>query len=178
MNHTDMGQRFQNDRAKSAVTYREPTGEDGPAIFNLIAACPPLDQNSLYANLLQCTHFASTCIVAELDGKICGWISGYRMPDDADTFFVWQVAVGEDARGMGVGKTMLLKLLERPALKGVRYLKTTITLDNEASWSLFKSFATSVDAPADAELYFERERHFAGEHASEHMFAIGPIPGR
>ena len=40
------------------------------AIWELISACPPLDTNSAYANLLQCTHFADTCVIAEREGRI------------------------------------------------------------------------------------------------------------
>src|SRR3546814_3090873 len=37
---------------------RMPRTEDGPAISRLVGDCPPLDVNSAYCNLLQCTHFA------------------------------------------------------------------------------------------------------------------------
>src|SRR3546814_9922998 len=55
-------------------SFRNPVAEDAQAIHDLIAACPPLDTNSLYCNLLQCTHFAETCVLAERDGEISGWI--------------------------------------------------------------------------------------------------------
>jgi L-2,4-diaminobutyric acid acetyltransferase len=71
---------------------REPTSEDGAAVWQLIKDCAPLDRNSLYCNLLQCDHFASTCVAAELDGDIVGWVSGYIVPDSPDTLFIWQVA--------------------------------------------------------------------------------------
>src|SRR3546814_13244218 len=64
--------------------FRMPKAEDGAAISKLIAACPPLDRNSAYCNLLQCSHFADTCIVAERDGYIAGWISGYRPPSEPE----------------------------------------------------------------------------------------------
>src|SRR3546814_7090005 len=51
-------------------SFRNPVAEDAQAIHDLIAACPPLDTNSLYCNLLQCTHFAETCVLAERDGEI------------------------------------------------------------------------------------------------------------
>src|SRR3546814_20772399 len=67
-------------------------------------ALPILDTNSLYCNLLQCTHFAETCVLAERDGEISGWISGYRLVHDPEAMFVWQVAVHERARGRGLGE--------------------------------------------------------------------------
>ena len=69
--------------------FRKPVGTDGPAITALIAACPPLDPNSAYCNLLQCTDFADSCIVATRDGAVVGWVSGYRPPVARENFFVW-----------------------------------------------------------------------------------------
>src|SRR5690606_27480359 len=53
------------DPDSDAFHLRRPIAADGPAITRLIAACPPLDSNAAYCNLLQCTHFADFCIVAE-----------------------------------------------------------------------------------------------------------------
>ncbi|MBD4807723.1 diaminobutyrate acetyltransferase, partial [Xanthomonas citri pv. citri] len=38
--------------------FRTPAVTDGPSVTELIAQCLPLDPNSAYCNLLQCTHFA------------------------------------------------------------------------------------------------------------------------
>ena len=91
---------------------RKPESTDGPAIWELVRDCKPLDENSMYCNLVQADHFRDTCVVAELDGEIVGWISGHMIPG-ADTFFVWQVAVGEKARGCGLGRKMLAHLIAR-----------------------------------------------------------------
>ena len=54
--------------------FRKPVATDGPVISGLIAACPPLDPNSAYCNLLQCTDFADSCIIAERGGEVVGWV--------------------------------------------------------------------------------------------------------
>lgn len=154
------------------VRFRKPDAEDGSEIWELIRACKPLDENSMYCNLIQCDHFRDTCILAELDGKIVGWVSGYLLPDDDETLFVWQVAVHSDARGLGLGRRLLNGLLDRPETKQVKRIQTTITRDNDASWGLFKSFASKADAELDHEAHFEREAHFDGHHATEHMVTI------
>ena len=155
------------------VTFRKPVREDGAQIWELIRACKPLDENSMYCNLLQCDHFSDTCVIAELDGRIVGWVSAYIVPNDPETLFVWQVAVGSAARGMGVAKKMLNGLLARDVCSDVTRLQTTITRDNAASWALFESFADRMDAPLDADPHFEREAHFDGKHATEYMVTIG-----
>lgn len=157
---------------KPTPTFRESTSEDGAAIWELIRECKPLDENSVYCNLIQCDHFRNTCVVVELEGKIVGWVSAYIVPDDPEAIFVWQVAVSKDARGMGLGRRMLQHLIERKVCKDVTRLQATITRDNEASWALFRSFADNQGGELEAEAHFTRETHFQGEKATEHMVTI------
>lgn len=156
----------------SSISFRKPGKSDGSDVWRLIADSGKLDENSMYCNLLQCDHFADTCIIAEMDGEIVGWISGYIQPDDDQAFFVWQVAVSEKARGRGIAKTMLRKLMQRKECARVRKLCTTITRDNDASWALFRSFARSCGAEITDEPHFRKDAHFDGEHDTEHMVTI------
>ncbi len=160
----------------SSVNFRIPTALDGAAITALIGACPPLDANSAYCNLLQCTHFADTCIVAEQDSRIVGWISAYRPPSQPDQFFIWQVAVARSARGSGLGNRMLEALLSRPSAQGATTLITTITVDNAASWALFEGFARRRALDVTKAPHFQRDIHFSGAHATEWQVRIGPLP--
>lgn len=155
---------------------RRPVATDGPAISGLIAACPPLDPNSAYCNLLQCTDFADSCIVAERGGEIVGWVSGYRLPAAPETFFVWQVAVSSAARGQRLAGRMIEALLARPQQAGVTHVTTTVTDDNRASWALFEGLARRWDVPLVKSARFESEAHFAGVHATERQACIGPLP--
>jgi L-2,4-diaminobutyric acid acetyltransferase len=168
---------FADPPMQDALTFRAPRPEDGPRVTRLIADCPPLDLNSAYCNLLQCTHFAGTCILAERRGEaaLLGWISGYLIPESPDKLFIWQVAVAESARGQGLAGNMLKRLLARPSLQGVRYLVTTITPDNDASWAFFRGFAARHGCSIAERPLFEKERHFAGRHETEWELTIGPL---
>ncbi len=150
---------------------RKPDATDGAEIWELVKACKPLDENSMYCNLVQADHFRDTCVVAELDGEIVGWISGHMIPAKEE-LFVWQVAVGAKARGLGLGRKMLLELVNRDECEGATHLKTTITEDNNASWGLFRSFARHVGGDLSDEPHFESEEHFGGQHDTEHMVTI------
>lgn len=164
-------------RKLKMLQLRKPETTDGAAIWELIRDCKPLDENSMYANLVQADHFRDTCVVAELDGEVVGWISGHMIPSQ-EALFVWQVAVGPSARGLGLGKRMLLELVERDACDDATSLKTTITRDNEASWALFRSFARTIGGALDDEPHYKRDDHFDGRHATEHMVTIElPQPG-
>ena len=154
------------------ITLRKPVDSDGAAVWALIKECRPLDVNSMYCNLIQCDHFAETCVVAESGDEVLGWISAYILPEEPDTLFVWQVAVSENARGCGLGGRMLKELLTRDACEGILQLKTTITKSNEASWALFSRFAERQGADLDSEAHFKRDEHFEGRSATEHMVTI------
>lgn len=161
---------------RDQMVLRRPTAEDGPAITALIAASPPLDCNSAYCNLLQCSDFAGTCVVAAKGGRIVGWISGYRPPANPERIFVWQVAVDASARGEGLGGRMLDELVSRPEARGATTLTTTITEANPASWSLFTAFARRHGATLSKAQRFTRAVHFAGAHDTEWQASITPLP--
>lgn len=142
-------------------------------MHSLVAACPPLDTNSRYCNLLQATHFADTCILAEQEGELLGLVSGYRLPQRAQTLFVWQVAVSPQARGRGLALSMLESLLGR--LPEIEFIETTVTPDNTASARLFKRLAEKRAAELKKSVLFERDRHFEGHHDDEVLLRIGPF---
>jgi len=166
--------------APAGFHFRHPCVEDGARVHALIAACPPLDTNSLYCNLLQCSHFAEWALLAEVSGAPqdalpAGFISAYRVRPD--TLFVWQVAVADAARGKGLASAMLAALTAREAQRpeGLRTIETTITPDNAASWGLFRRLATRLAAGTEELPCFDRHQHFAGSHESELLLRIGPV---
>ena len=164
------------DRLAAAVRLRPPHAGDGPAIWRLIAECPPLDANSRYCNLLQCDHFAETCVVAESDEGIVGWLSAYRVPSAPEEIFVWQAAVHEDARGAGLGGRMLEALVARPAAQGARRLTATVTESNHASLAMLANFARRRGLDLSRRPKFDRDSHFEGLHETEIEVSIGPLP--
>lgn len=156
---------------KRTLVLRKPLSTDGSGIWELVRECKPLDENSMYCNIVQAEHFSDTCVVAELDGEIVGWISGHMIPNE-DALFVWQVAVSPRARGLGLGTKMLEHLIGRDACAEAQQLNTTITKDNEASWALFRSFARGVGGELSDKAHYKRDDHFDGRHATEHMVTI------
>lgn len=157
------------------VSFRMPTKQDGLAIHQLIKQCPPLDLNSVYTYLLLCEHFPQTCVVAEVDGQLRGFVSAYIHPSHADVLFVWQVAVHEKARGMGLGQSMLQALLKRSSTRQVRFVETTVGPDNVPSRRMFQAVAKSCDAGIQESNLFESELFGPGGHDDECLLRIGPI---
>lgn len=157
------------------INLKIPTIKDGMSVFNLIERCPPLDPNSSYCNILQCGHFSTTSVAAVLDAELVGFISAYRLPERPDTLFIWQVAVDERARGLGLASRMLIHILSRPGCEGIHYLETTITQDNQPSWALFKRLAKTLSAEVKSSEWLDKDKHFDGQHDSEVLVRIGPF---
>lgn len=149
---------------------------DGQAIHRLIAQCPPLDLNSLYAYLLLSEHHADTCVLAEDDaGRVVGFVSAYIPPRHADVLFVWQVAVHPSARGCGLAGRMLRHLLARRAASEVRYIETTVGPDNAASRGVFTGLAGRLNAACSDSALFESELFGQEGHEEERLLRIGPF---
>ena len=49
---------------------------DGESLWRLVRASKDLDTNSPYAYVMFCEYFRDTCLVAEEDGRIVGFIVG------------------------------------------------------------------------------------------------------
>ncbi|MFT5535061.1 MAG: L-2,4-diaminobutyric acid acetyltransferase [Burkholderiaceae bacterium] len=162
-----------------SAVIRSVRKQDGPALHDLIAACPPLDLNSRYAYLLLCHHHAQTSVIAELDGVLAGVVTAYIPPMQPDTLFVWQVAVDPDCRGQRLGNLMLEYLLQEICVQHqLRWIETTISPDNAASHKLFTSFASQHAAGCSITTLFTAEDFGESGHEEERLYKIGPLDQR
>ncbi len=115
-------------------------------------------------------------MIAKSGGEVVGFVSGYRLPARPEVLFIWQIVVAAQARGQGLAGRMLQAQLDAEACSTVRFIETTITEDNAASRSLFRSFAEQRGAAMTELPGFDRERHFGGGHDSEHLIRVDLFP--
>jgi L-2,4-diaminobutyric acid acetyltransferase len=148
---------------------------DAASMRALVEASGVLEPNSLYAYLLLCTHFAETCLVAERDGCMQGFVAAYLPPSDPVSVFVWQIGVSGEARGKGIGMRLLDTLWRLPACAQVRYLAATVTPSNRASHRLFTAFARERGAACKVQPHFTSEHFGSVDHEEEELYRIGPL---
>ena len=156
----------------AAVTVARPEVADGVACWRLAAESKVLDVNSRYAYVLWCRDFAATSVVAKSGDVVIGFITGYRRPEQPSTLLVWQVAVDEQVRGLGIGGSMLDVLFDQ--VPDADRLETTVTPDNVGSAALFSAFARRRDAPIERRELFGADV-LGADHDPEILFRIGPI---
>ncbi|WP_274364140.1 diaminobutyrate acetyltransferase [Paenibacillus thermotolerans] len=160
---------------KPALTIRKPNKTDGGRIWEIVRNSEKLDVNSPYSYLLLGKYFHDTCAVAEFDGEPVGFVTGFRHPARKDTWFVWQIAVEEQARGRGVGRALLEHVLNRPEHADIRYIETTISPSNAASQQLFLRLARERKAVCEITECFTSQLFPEGAHEDEMLFQIGPM---
>lgn len=157
------------------INFRPPSIDEGSLIKELVDQSGILDINSTYCYLLLCRDFSDTCVVAEQNGEIAGFLSAYQPPNSKKTLFIWQIAVSERKRKSGIAKAMLNHLMQRDFDPEIQFIETTISPSNTASQALFRSLAKELQGKINEQSFFEKEFFSENGHEPEHLFRIGPI---
>jgi L-2,4-diaminobutyric acid acetyltransferase len=147
--------------------------DDIKQVYQLLTANRPyVGLNSRYTYFLLAKDFSDTCVVAEHEGKIVGFSSGYVSPAKHDTFFSWEAVVHKDYRGKCLQKLMLLKQIW---ITGAKYLEATINPSNEASKRNFLDLAQMLKTKCEESVMFSEEDFENDGHEAEVLFRVGPI---
>lgn len=155
------------------IQFRKPLATDGYEIHQLIANSPPLDLNSVYSYYLLCEHFRESCVVAENQGKVVGFLSAYRIPQNEERLFVWQVVVNRALRGKRIAWRMLESLLARWDQGEVHYVEATVNPSNVASRGLFERLAEQCGTPVHEETFLDATAFGPGAgHESEILLRV------
>lgn len=149
--------------------------EDGGEIWKLIKNTRVLDLNSAYYYLILCKYFKNTCVVAENNQQIVGFVSAFFHPENPNVLFVWQVAVDEAQKGKGIASSLLEELLNREECANIYYLETTISPSNKASKALFNKLARKLETSMNETESISTEIFPNENHESEQTYQIGPI---
>lgn len=113
--------------------------------------------------------------MARHEEGLVGFVSGYRVPDQPDTLFVWQIAVHGDARGAGLAGKMIEHILERPSSKDIKLVEATVSPSNAASRRVFERLAERLGGAFERRDLFTTE-HFGGaDHEPEELIRVGPF---
>lgn len=156
------------------VTFRPTTRDDAAELFRLVEDDGVLDLNSPYFYVLFADEYADTCVVAERDGELAGFVVGLHPPRRPEVIFVWQVGVSPRHRRLGIAGCMLDELARRT---GATALEATVTPDNAASEALFRGFARRHGAACTVEAdHYPSELFGIADHETERLFHIEPIP--
>jgi len=149
------------------------TMQDIKEVYRLLVANRPyVGLNSRYTYFLLAKDFSDTCLVAEQDGKIVAFSSGYVPPARPNTFFSWEVVVHKNYRGYGLQKRMLLHQIRKT---NATYFEGTVNPSNEISKKNFRDIAKLFSTKCEETLLFSEDDFENDGHEAEFLFRIGPI---
>lgn len=147
--------------------------EDIKQVFKLLTANKPyVGLNSRYTYFLLAKDFSDTCLVAEHNGKIIAFSSGYVPPKRTDTFFNWETVVDKKYRGKRLQKLLLLHQIQAA---NATYFEGTVNPSNEASKKNFVSIAKLLKTNCEKRTLFSQEDFEKDGHEEEVLYRIGPI---
>lgn len=138
---------------KNEIHIRKPRVDDGFDIHQLIANSPPLDLNSVYSYYLLSDHFRDSCVIAESQNKIIGFLSAYQIPPRPQSLFVWQIVVDQAFRGQKIAWQMLNSLLQRYQQNEILQVEATVNPSNIASRRLFERLADEQNTSIEEETF-------------------------
>jgi L-2,4-diaminobutyric acid acetyltransferase len=157
----------------NSIQLNKPRRGDGPAMRAIARDTGVLSVNSAYYYAMMARCFSDTCLVARSGEQVCGYIAALFLPAQPETLFVWQIGVSRAAQGKGIGKQMLIRLIERAR---PTFLEATIALDNQASLRAFQAAARQMAADATfSDKPFFTQSDMGSADAPEHLMRIGPI---
>jgi L-2,4-diaminobutyric acid acetyltransferase len=147
--------------------------EDVKEVYKLLVANRPyVGLNSRYTYFLLAQDFSDTCIVAEHDGKIIAFSSGYIPPSRTDTLFNWETVVHRDYRGCGLQKRMLLHQIK---MANAKFFEGTVNPSNKVSQRNFCELAELLHTKCETKVLFKEEDFENDGHEAEVLYRIGPI---
>lgn len=162
----------------AAIALRKPHASDGAAVWELIRAAGSLDVNSAYCYMMLCDYFRETCVIAESEGRIVGFVSAFRPPERPDDLFVWQIAVHPSERGKGIATMLLEELIRRRAGQGggAWCMEATVAPSNTASRTLFRRLAERYGTDCRERSGYPSDWFPAqSSHEEERLLRIGPF---
>jgi L-2,4-diaminobutyric acid acetyltransferase len=160
--------------ARDRVVFRRPVSADARAVWEMVRASDELDDNSEYYYMIWFRDFSRTSMVAELDGEVIGFLSGYRRPERPDTYFVWQEAVRPRHGIPFLGVKLFDHAVEQELLTGARYVEATVSEANTPIVMVLKRFAKRWNADVDKSVLFSGA-DFGDGHHEETLYRIGPV---
>ncbi|HLR64850.1 MAG TPA: diaminobutyrate acetyltransferase [Pseudogracilibacillus sp.] len=157
------------------ITFTHPTKSDGKHMYTLAKDSKVLDVNSPYSYVMWSTYFQQTSMIVTYKDERIGFISGYILPEQPDTLFIWQVAVSEKFRGFGLATRMINALYDSLKSKGIHFIEATVTPSNKPSSNLFKGVANKYNTQCKTTLCFSKADFPIADTEEEYTYRIGPI---
>ena len=114
---------------------------DNENVSTLLTNCTPyVLPHHPYIYWIMCEYFPSLCFVAKEDDAIIGFVCSLHSTEK-NSIFIWQLAVDNAYRQIGVAKLLCEKIINYSRSYGLNSIQMTINSENVASVTFFSSLA-------------------------------------
>lgn len=117
-------------------TIRKATEKDSAKLRALANRCFPLDVHTPYTYWVLCTQSESNFILMDHDKEI-GFITSIQSKDHV---FIWQIAILEEYRSLGLSKMLIHSVFAYGVERGISEFVVTIAPENQRSFNAFYSY--------------------------------------
>lgn len=161
-----------NGLKKTGITFRAAREAEFLEVHDFISLCPPLESYAPHVFKILLRHFASTCCVAEMRGRIVGFVLGFVSQEhNPETYFLWQIGTSPFLQGTGLGVRLLAEAEKLAQKAGCERMELTIDPKNIPSQKLFEKSGYQNISPKEGETvevmnnlavkdYYSPGRHF------------------
>ncbi len=155
------------------IRIRRPRAQESSAIWDLLRRSESPDPDARHALPLLVTNFADTCLVAEIEGAVVGFVGAYRSPGPPQSLLVWQIDVDAAFRQQGLGNALLHALLQCPGCADIEYLEASVDPTNLATRRLFEGLARDLET--ECEVRVPPRPASLSREQDEALLVVGPI---
>jgi len=156
---------------RQPIRIREAGEKDFLEVHKFVSDCKPLENYAEHFYKIMLRYFGSTCLIAEYENSIVGFLMGFRSQNQEGTYFFWQIGVSPKMQGMGIGPLLLEKAEAKCRQTGCKRIELTIDPENSHSQKLFESAGyrnisrkegetTTVAGNIAVKDYYRPGRHF------------------
>lgn len=119
------------------LIIRKAAESDVPAVEAVEKACfsVPWSYESLYHDILE--NKLAFYIVAEIDGKVCGYVGMWKIFDEGH---ITNVAIAPEYRRMHIASAMLSVLFDVTGVQGIESYTLEVRAGNQAAIALYEGF--------------------------------------
>ena len=120
------------------LIIRKAAESDVPAVEAVEKACfsVPWSYESLYHDILE--NKLAFYIVAEIDGKVCGYVGVWKIFDEGH---ITNVAIAPEYRRMHIASAMLSVLFDVTGAQGIESYTLEVRAGNQAAIALYEGFS-------------------------------------
>jgi GNAT superfamily N-acetyltransferase len=144
-----------DDSALDGLVFRRPTPADHARVVAVVDEWWGGRRMRALLPRLWFEHFSATSWIVETgDGRLAGFLVGFRSPDHPEQAYVHMVGTDPNRRRAGLGRAMYARFIDEMARAGVRQVDAVTWPGNRVSVAFHRALGfVPADGPGTQRLY-------------------------